>query len=263
VQAFAALGHPARHLYDNLKSVVLERVGDHIRFHPPCRVRGPLPLRPQPCAVARQREGPVERTIRYLRDSFFAARRFASLDDLNAQLATWIAETAHPRPRPGDPERRSVALALEEERPRLLPVPDHPFPCDLLRPVVSGKTPYVRFDGNDYSIPYRFVRRPLTLVASDTACAFSMENRTRAPPAPGIAGKSKPKTIWPSSRPPKHHAHELRGRDRLRQACPQRAFIAELARRDLPWLHTHLSACSIATAPPTSAASPPPSPAAP
>jgi hypothetical protein len=30
----------------------------------------------------------------------------------------------------------------------------HPFPCDLVRAVVSGKTPYLRVDGNDYSIPH-------------------------------------------------------------------------------------------------------------
>jgi len=33
--------------------------------------------------------------------------------------------------------------------------------------VSSGKTPYVRFDRNDYSIPHTLVRKPLTLVASD------------------------------------------------------------------------------------------------
>ena len=32
-----------------------------------------------------------------------------------------------------------------------------------------GKTPYVRFDGNDYSVPHERVRRTLTVVAtSDT-----------------------------------------------------------------------------------------------
>jgi len=37
-----------------------------------------------------------------------------------------------------------------------------------MRPVVSGKTPYVRFDRNSYSIPHTHVRRPLTLLASAT-----------------------------------------------------------------------------------------------
>jgi hypothetical protein len=34
--------------------------------------------------------------------------------------------------------------------------------------VTSGKTPYVRFDRNSYSIPHTHVRRPLTLLASPT-----------------------------------------------------------------------------------------------
>jgi hypothetical protein len=37
-----------------------------------------------------------------------------------------------------------------------------------MRPVVSGKTPYVRFDRNSYSLPHTHVRRPLTLLASAT-----------------------------------------------------------------------------------------------
>ena len=37
-----------------------------------------------------------------------------------------------------------------------------------MRVVRSGKTPYVRFDRNLYSIPHTHVRKPLTLLASDT-----------------------------------------------------------------------------------------------
>ena len=37
-----------------------------------------------------------------------------------------------------------------------------------MRTVMSGKTPYVRFDRNHYSIPHTHVRRPLTLLASAT-----------------------------------------------------------------------------------------------
>jgi hypothetical protein len=55
-----------------------------------------------------------------------------------------------------------------EEQPRLLPKPAHPFPTDLVLPVRSAKTIYVRFDLNDYSIPPEAVGRQLTLVASDT-----------------------------------------------------------------------------------------------
>jgi transposase len=58
VEAFAALGGvPRTILYDNLKSVVLERVGDHIRFHPRVlELAGHYHFAPQPCAVARGNE---------------------------------------------------------------------------------------------------------------------------------------------------------------------------------------------------------------
>ncbi len=169
VEAFAALqGVPRTILYDNLKSVVLERVGDHIRFHPRLlEFAGHYHYAPQPCAVARGNEkGLVEKFISFLRHAFFAARPFSSVADLNTQLTRWIAEVAHARPVPDRREQR-VADALAEEQPRLLPLPEHPFPCDVLRAVSSGKTPYIRFDGNDYSIPHTLVRRPLTLVASE------------------------------------------------------------------------------------------------
>jgi transposase len=237
VEAFATLGGvPRTLLYDNLKSVVLERAGDHIRFHPRLlELAGHYHYAPQPCAVARGNEkGRVERTIQYLRHAFFAARHFTSIADLNAQLAQWIADTAHQRPVPDDPTRRRVAAALAEEQPRLLPLPEHPFACDLVRAVVSGKTPYLRFDGNDYSIPHTLLRRPLTLVASEhtvrildgsteVAChARSYDRGQRIEIAAHLAALTAAK----------HRAHDLRGRDRLRQACPQAdAFLDALARR--------------------------------
>jgi hypothetical protein len=61
-----------------------------------------------------------------------------------------------------------VADAFAEEKPHLLPLPTHPFDTDLVRSVRAEKTPYVRFDLNDYSIPPCALGRSLTLVASPT-----------------------------------------------------------------------------------------------
>src|ERR1700679_4160704 len=65
-------------LYDNLKSAVLERHGEAIRFHPTLLdFAGYYRFDPRPVAVARGNEkGGVERAIRYVRDNFFAARKF-------------------------------------------------------------------------------------------------------------------------------------------------------------------------------------------
>jgi transposase len=239
VEAFAALhGVPRTILYDNLKSVVLERVGDHIRFHPRLlEFAGHYHFAPQPCAVARGNEkGRVEKFISFLRHAFFAARPFGSVADLNTQLTRWIAEVAHARPVPGRREQR-VADALAEEQPRLLPLPEHPFRSDVLRAISSGKTPYIRFDGNDYSIPHPLVRRPLTLVASEHEVrlldgtaevarhARSYERGQRLEDDAHLAALVAEK----------RRAHDLRGRDRLRHACPHAdAFLDALAVRGHP-----------------------------
>ena len=170
VDAFDALGGVARNLvYDNLRSAVLDRRGAAVQFHPRLlELAGHYHFAPRPCTPGRANEkGKIERQIQYLRHAYFAARPFRDLDDINAQFRRWRDEVAHQRPHPDQPDR-SVADVWAEEKPRLLPLPAHPFETDLVRAVRSGKTPYVRFDRNLYSIPHTHVRKPLTLLASAT-----------------------------------------------------------------------------------------------
>ena len=167
VAAFSAWNGATRVvLYDNLKSAVLERSGDAIRFHPSLlELAAHYRFEPRPVALARGNEkGRVERAIRYVREAFFAARRFSDLDDLNAQAQAWCQGLASDRPCPEDPAM-SVREAFEQERPLLLALPDNAFP--LVQPIAVkvGKTPYVRFDLNDYSIPYTHVQRTLSVLA--------------------------------------------------------------------------------------------------
>ncbi len=225
VAAFEAFGGTPRVLlYDNLKAVVLERVSDVIRFHPRLLdLAGHYHFAPRPVGVARGNEkGRVERAIRYMRDSFFAARVFRSVDDLNRQLGEWIESVAHVRVVPGDNDRRRVHEALAEERPRLLALPVHPHACDYVRGVASGKTPYIRFDKNDYSIPHTLVRRPLTLVASDAVVRV----------LDGDVEVARHTRSWEHGRQIEIEAHlaaladdkkkarEHRGRNRVMVACP-------------------------------------------
>src|SRR4051794_14982580 len=165
--AFAAWGGvPRVLLYDNLKSAVLERQGDAIRFHPDLLAfAGQYRFEPRPVAPARGNEkGRVERAIGYVRDAFFAARNFVDLDDLNAQATDWCSGPAADRRCPDEPQR-SVREVFADEARRLLPLPDNPAPLLERVEVRVGKTPYVRFDLNDYSIPHTHVRRVLTVLA--------------------------------------------------------------------------------------------------
>jgi transposase len=167
VGAFTAWhGVPRVLLYDNLKSAVLERHGAAIRFHPTLLgFAGHYRYEPRPVAVARGNEkGRVERAIRYVRDSFFAARSFVDLDDLNAQAETWCIGPAADRRCPDEPQR-TVRAVFAEEAGRLLALPDNPAPLLERLAVSVGKTPYVRFDLNDYSIPHTHVRRVLSVLA--------------------------------------------------------------------------------------------------
>src|SRR5216683_2613924 len=170
VHAFQAWsGQPRVILYDNLKSAVLERRGNQILFHPRLiELCGHYHFLARPCQVrAGNQKGRIERAIRYVRESFWAGRTFSTLEECNRQALLWRDQIAYQRPWPGD-DSRTVAQAFEQEQSRLLPLPEHPFPTDLVRAVHSDKTIYIRFDLNDYSIPPHAVGRPLTLVASDS-----------------------------------------------------------------------------------------------
>jgi len=154
-------------LYDNLKSAVLERVDDAIRFHPRLlELAAHYRFQPRPVAVARGNEkGRVERAIRFARDAFFAARSFRDLDDLNAQALAWCEGAAAERLCPPERDRR-VREVFAEEKAHLLALPANPFPTEERIEVSAHKTPYVRFDLNDYSIPHTRVNRTLSVLAT-------------------------------------------------------------------------------------------------
>jgi len=100
--------------------------------------------------------------------------------------------------------------------------------------LASGKTPYLRFDLNDYSIPHTLVRKPLTLVASDTLVrvldgtdevARHQRSWSRGEV---VEDKAHVDELWAA----KKAAHRLRGRDRLRTSCGRaEAFVEGLALR--------------------------------
>jgi transposase len=168
VAAFEAWNGVPRILwYDNLKSAVLERCGEAIRFHPTLlEFAGHYRYEPRPVAPARGNEkGRVERAIRYVRDNFFAARSFADLDDLNAQATAWCNGQAADRLCPSARELR-VGEAFAQEQSRLITLPENPFVTDEVVPVSIGKTPYARFDLNDYSVPHTHAQRTVTIRAT-------------------------------------------------------------------------------------------------
>jgi transposase len=206
VEAFSYFqGCPRTVLYDNLKSAVLERRGEAIRFHPRLlELCGHYHFAPRPVAVARGNEkGRVERQIQYLRSSFFAARRFRDVEDLNEQFRHWRDQIAHRRP--------------------LLALPENAFEAQTVSVVRSGKTPYLRFDRNRYSIPHTLVRKPLTVVAErDTVRILDGQQKVAEHRRSWSVGQTveDPEHIAELVRT-KREGRELKGRDLLRVTVPE------------------------------------------
>jgi transposase len=170
ILAFAYLGGVARTaLYDNLKSAVIDRQGSAIAFNPKLlEMAGHYCFLPKAANVrAGWEKGRVERTIRYIRDSFFAGRDFRDIEEANRSLRHWLDNVCNLRAWPQD-RQRTVAEAWAEERPKLMPKAILDFPTDYVGRCVPSKICFVRYDCNEYSAPCEYVGRPLTLVASET-----------------------------------------------------------------------------------------------
>jgi transposase len=89
VRAFEWLGGvPRECVYDNLRSVVARREGEQVVVWNPrfLHLRGHYGFHAHPCTPARPRgKGSVEAAVRFLKTSFWPARRIGSLGELDEQ----------------------------------------------------------------------------------------------------------------------------------------------------------------------------------
>src|SRR5580704_6272425 len=225
-------------LYDNLKSAVLEREGDAVRFHPTLlALAGHYRFEPRACAPYRPNEkGRVERAIQDVRDNFFAAREFASIEDLNAQAHAWCIEISRERRVP-DQKDKTVAEAFFDDKAAMIPIAEDEFPVEERVEVRVGKTPYARFDKNDYSVPHTHVQRDLTVIATDERV------RVVDPEVVTEVLADHPRSYDRDQRVEepghlralvehKRRAHQSRGFDRLFSVAPSaRAMMVKIAER--------------------------------
>jgi transposase len=157
MQAFEAIGGvPLEILYDRMKTAVtgendqghvvynraLIALAQHYRFQP----RACRPYRAKT-------KGKVERPFSYIRQDFFLGRRFRNLDDLNAQLADWLATVANVRVH--GTTQRIIAEAFAAEQPELQILPEHGFDAVLKLERRVSHDGFVAIGGNFYSVPDR------------------------------------------------------------------------------------------------------------
>jgi transposase len=161
-------GCPRAWLFDNAKTVVVERRGSLVRFHPKLvELSSQLHVELRVCDPgAPHHKGGVERIIRYYKGRFFAARFIHSVEQGNEQLHRFADEIATARPHPRL-AGTTVAEALAEERPRLLPLPQALPPLEEVRPVAVDPQAFIHLDTNRYSVPTDHASGTLTLAADD------------------------------------------------------------------------------------------------
>lgn len=165
VKGFAAFGGAPRSiLYDNMKTVVVERIGQSIRYHEAllefCQH---WLFQPSVCAPYQpQSKGRVERSIRYFRGAFFEGRTISSIDTLNAEVRTWCDLEAIHRRWTEDPSR-TVSDAFLQEQKVLIPLPKKVESPPGKINLKADRYGYVHFDRNLYSVPLAAASIPLTL----------------------------------------------------------------------------------------------------
>ncbi len=232
-EAFNCWKHvPRQILYDNLKSAVIERRGDAIRFNETLlELAKHYRFEPVPVNVARGNEkGRVERAISFIRTSFFQAREYEDLNDLNRQALEWCEGLAANR-RCAEDRTMTVAQAFEIEKANLMRVPDNPLPVYERDSVRVGKTPYIRFDLNDYSVPSSLVRKTLQVVA-DLETVRLMDGLTevaRHKRSWDKGGQIEDQQHIEELKERKQEAKKHRGMDRLHHAAPTARKILGLA----------------------------------
>jgi transposase len=164
VRAFDYLGGvPAECVYDNLRSAVARREGDVIRWAARfTHLRGHYAFSAHACTPRTPREkGSAESGVRYLKTSFWPARRIADLLDLDAQYTAWRDRIANARIHATG--RFVVAERLDEERRVLRPLPPGRFDVAGERQARVPIDGYLKHAGSFYRAPTELVHQRVSL----------------------------------------------------------------------------------------------------
>jgi hypothetical protein len=123
----------------------------------------------QPIACQRrdpESKGVVEGGVRYVKHNALAGRaeELVTFEDYLALASVWRDSVANVRLH--ETTRQRPLDRFQQERSLLRALPSIPFDTDEVAPAVVSPHARVEFDGNRYSVPPQFVRKPATIRAS-------------------------------------------------------------------------------------------------
>lgn len=155
--------------HDNCPAVLAERAGSLVRFtarfwaYAGFHWFKPIVCRP----YAGHEKGRVEDAVKLVRYSFWPGRRFADFGDLNGQAAGWRDQYANRR------EHRATGkvpdLVFEaSERMHLGALRNEAYETDDVTSARVDPFGRVRFDRNEYSVPWTLVGKMLVVKGDDS-----------------------------------------------------------------------------------------------
>jgi transposase len=159
-------GCPKKIRYDNLKSVVLTRIGHNIQFNRRfLDFAAHYLFNPSVCNVRKPNEkGRVENAVRYVKNNFLAGRSFVSITDCNQQADGWRDSIANVRTH-GSMKQKPMDLFWDKEQSLLIPMPAIDYDTRIVRPLKSTSQGLVCFETNRYSVPFIYANHDLILKA--------------------------------------------------------------------------------------------------
>jgi transposase len=156
-------GVPHTLVYDNLSSVVVTHHGKEVTFNPQFLVFAErYGFRPHACTPGQPHEkGVVESSVSYVKHNFWVGRRFASLEDLQAQADHWRDTVANVRVH-GTVHQRPIDR-FAHEKAALLPLPAGVLiPYDICFARVTSQA-FIQVGSNQYSVPPVLARQQVSV----------------------------------------------------------------------------------------------------
>ncbi len=161
-------GSPRAVIFDNLKAAVINGSGRAACFHPEfLALCGYYCLQPIACARRDpESKGIVEGGVRYVKQNALAGRgeELTRFDGYVALASQWRDQVANVRMH--EATREPPIDRFRRERSLLRALPVIPFDTDEIVPAVVKPHARIEFDGNRYSTPPQWVRRPVTIRAN-------------------------------------------------------------------------------------------------
>jgi len=174
-------GVPKTILYDNLKSVVSQRVGKEVSFNARyfdfATFYG---FSPRVCNPGKAHEkGRVERMIQYIKGNFLNRGPFDNFDQIRADSKIWLKQVANKRLHSVTRKVPQEAFN-QEEQPHLLQLPPTAYDYRQPYPLPVSKQCLVQFQTNKYSIPSDYAYKTVTLKASSAEIEIYYDNQAIA-----------------------------------------------------------------------------------